>query len=308
MGDNKRDAFDPFLEMQNFYRSDDPTEEQQFRFVEAMKMLIDGAAWESDIVAFSYNLAIYYRNIREFDLEKKYLELGAKYGSSAHKEELGFIWYYGLTGEQDFGKAYHCFSECDTRKSRFMLADMYHDGIYVQYDPIKCWDIIEELFSEVESERNDPRFTISTLYPEIALRMVRLNLEAGTEDNYDWNNLLDARSILARRQCYRPFWGNIKTMHGILDTMTEMRESDYGLIDLYDLLTFEESDAAVLFDFGGITYRLNIFQHERESIYDFENKWYHGAEDFFEKVRIEGIRITTVMQRIENIRVHRYTE
>lgn len=196
MSDFFQDSFDPIEEMHAFYRLDDPTEEQQFRFVEAMKILIDRAVWEDDIIAFSYNLAMYYRDIKEFDLEKKYLELGAKYNSSVHKEELGFIWYYGLTGEQDFEKAYNYFSECDTRRSKLMIADMYHDGSFVQYDPIKCRDIIEDLFEEVESEKDDSIFTISTLYPEIALRMVRLNLEAGIEDNYDWNSLLDARIIL----------------------------------------------------------------------------------------------------------------
>ena len=61
-------------EMHAFYEKDNPTEEEQFRFVEAMKYLIDTAVFPDDIRAFSYNLAMYYRDIREFQLEKKYLE------------------------------------------------------------------------------------------------------------------------------------------------------------------------------------------------------------------------------------------
>jgi len=295
MSDHFQDSFDPIEEMHAFYRQDDPTEEQQFRFVEAMKILIDRAISDDDIIAFSYNLAMYYRDIKEFDLERKYLEVGAKYGSSVHKEELGFIWYYGLTGERDFEKAYCCFSECYTRRSKYMLADMYHEGAYVSYDPMKCREIIEDLYDQVESEKDDPRFTISTLFPEIALRMVRMNLEIGVEDNYDWNDLLDARIILTKRQHRRPFWGNIKTMREILEAMVEMRGNDYGLLDLYDLLTFEKQNAVISFDYIGTSYNLEIFHNEVETIYKFGDRWYHGAEDFLEKARIAGKRITTVM-------------
>ncbi len=300
MSDHVRDSFDPIEEMHAFYRQDDPTEEQQFRFVEAMKILIDQAVWEDDIIAFSYNLAMYYRDIKEFDLEKKYLELGAKYGSSFHKEQLGFIWYYGLTGDQDFEKAYRCFSECDTRRSQYMLADMYHDGAYVPYDPMKCRYIIEDLYDQVESEKDDPRFTVSTLFPEIALRMVRMNLEVGAEDNYDWNDLLDSRIILTKRQRRRPFWGNIKTMREILEAMAEM-QAGCRLIDLYDLLTLDRQNARITFDYKGKPYHLEIFTHEGETVYRYEDRWYHGAEDFLEKARIEGQRITSVMTFVENI-------
>ena len=39
----RSDSYDPYEEMKNFYRLDDPTEDEQFRFVEAMKYLIDTA-------------------------------------------------------------------------------------------------------------------------------------------------------------------------------------------------------------------------------------------------------------------------
>ena len=78
------DQYDPYEEMHAFYRLDDPTEEEQFRFVEAMKYLIDTAYDPADIIAFSYNLAMYYRGIKEFHLEKKYLEIGAEYGENGY--------------------------------------------------------------------------------------------------------------------------------------------------------------------------------------------------------------------------------
>lgn len=147
MNNHGKDVFDPYEEMHAFYRLDDPTEEEQFRFVEAMKLLIDSAVFEDDIIAFSYNLAMYYRDIKEFELEKKYLELGAGYDENLCKEELGLIWYYGLTGERDYEKAYYYFSECATRRSKYMIADMYHDGSYVQQDRKKYREILENWFS-----------------------------------------------------------------------------------------------------------------------------------------------------------------
>ena len=297
------DAFDPYEEMHAFYRQDDPIEEQQFRFVEAMRMLIDEAVWESDIVAFSYNLAIYYRDIKAFGLEKKYLELGAQYDSDLHKEELGLLWYYGLGVEQDFEKAYHYFLECGERRSQYMISDMYRDGSYVQQNRRKSRKIIEGLFKQVEVEKDEPMFALSTLFPEIALRLIRLNYEDGAANNYDWNTLLDARIILTKRQESRPFWGNIHTMQDILNLMIKMRDFDYGLLDLYDLLTLNVQKATVSFEYNEKEYKLDIFQHEGETIYQLGGRWYHGALDFLEKARIEGKRATTVMTLIENIKL-----
>ena len=301
MNDRPSNLFDPIDEMHAFYRQDDPSEEQQFRFVEAMKILIDEAFWEDDIIAFSYNLAMYYRDIKEFELEKKYLEKGLEYDDSLCKEELGIIWYYGLTGEQNFEKAYRCFSEGITPRGQYMIADMYHYGQYVSRDEEKCREILETLFEHAEDERQDERFVTSTLFPEIALRLARLNLEEGTANGYDWNSLLDAKIILTRRQQETPFWGNIKTMRGILETLVEMREYDYGLIDLYDLLTFDKDEAVITFEYKSTPYPLKIFRNEDERIIDFNGKWFHGAEDFLEKARIDGKRITKIIMQINNI-------
>ncbi len=302
MSDEVQDLYDPYKEMSIIYRLDDPTEEQQFRFVEAMKYLVETAYFEGDIVAFSFNLAMYYRDIKEFELEKKYLEIGAEYDEDACKEELGLIWYYGLTGEQDYEKAYHYFVECDTRRSRYMIADMYHDGHYVDIDRKKCREIIEALFNDVALERNDPVFRVSTLFPEIATRLVKLNIEENKDNESALDYLIDARKLLTIRQKNRPFWGNIKAMRKVLETIAEMYGTGHSFLDLYDLMTYEAQNAVVTFDYDGEEYKLIIFQNEGETIYQFEDRWYHGADDFLEKARIDGKRITTVMWGLDNIK------
>lgn len=55
---------------QIIYSLDDPAEADQFRFVEAMEYLIRPAYDPVDIRAFSFTLAMYTRDIREFHLEK----------------------------------------------------------------------------------------------------------------------------------------------------------------------------------------------------------------------------------------------
>ena len=102
-------SYDPYKEMKNFYRKGEPSDEEQFRFVETMRYLIDTAVFDDDINAFSYNLAMYYRSIRNYRLEKKYLEIGAEHGRSLCKEQLGFIWYYGLGVKRDYEKAFRFF-------------------------------------------------------------------------------------------------------------------------------------------------------------------------------------------------------
>ena len=290
-------------EMHAFYGLDDTTEEEQFRFVEAMEYLIKHTPLSDYPQAFMYNLAVYYRDIREFELEKKYLEMGAALDDPISKEELGFLWYYGLCGEIDFEKAYQCFSDSESRRSQYMLSDMYHYGQYVEKSNYKSREIIEELFVRVESEYRDPRFTLSTLFPEIALRLVNLDIEEGIDTMFDLDILLDARDILAIRQQKRPFWGNLKTMRSILQTTAMMTGNDFDFVDLYDLLTFEQQNAVITFDYDGVKKRLDIFPNGGEIIFQFGGKWYHGAEDFLEKARIDGERVTSVFDLISDIEI-----
>ena len=117
-----------------------------------MKYLIEHAfEWEYP-QAYMYNLAAYYRDIREFGLARKYLEMSAAMGDAISKEELGILWYYGLCGEPDYEKAYRYFTETGSRRSRYMLSDMYYYGQYVRQSYSKSREIIEKLFASVQSE------------------------------------------------------------------------------------------------------------------------------------------------------------
>ena len=300
MVDHYSDSLD---EMQAFYKLDDPTEEEQFRFVEAMNYLIENTPEWDYPQAFMYDLAVYYRDIREFGLSRKYLEMAVAMGDSISKEELGLLWYYGLCGKPDYEKAYLYFTETGSRRSQYMLSDMYYYGQYVRQSYSKSREIIEKLFAAVRTEYKDPRFAVSTLFPEIALRLVRLNIEEDRDTMFDLDCLFEARKILAFRQMHGPFWGNIKTMRSILETTIMMTGNAFGFLDVYDLLTFEKENAVIKFDYEGMKYRIDIFPHEGEITYQYGGRWYHGPEDFLERAQITGLRFTTVFMRISNIEV-----
>ena len=58
-----------------------------------------------------------------------------------------------------------------------MLADMYHYGYYVKQNSDESRKILEKLYIELEEQSEDARFLESTVFPEVAFRLVILNME-----------------------------------------------------------------------------------------------------------------------------------
>lgn len=300
MGDYYSEALD---EMHAFYGNNNPTKEEQFRFEEAMKYLNQLTSEGGHPEAFAYNLAMHYMDIKEFALAKKYFEIGAKTGDWTCKQGLGLIWYYGLCGEQDFEKAYYYFENRRFGRSGYLLADMYHYGYYVKQDIVKCREILEEMFIKTSRERCDyrGRFYLSTLYPEVALRLARLNLEEKQVSLFDLDGLYSARKVLATRQKNSPSWMNLKTMRSILETIAFLEGEDYWFENIYDLLIFDFTNAAMTFEYNGVEYQTEIFTDKKETVYQFQGKWFHGPDDYLEKMQIEGKAITTIYDEIKGI-------
>ncbi len=295
------DSFDAFEEIHTFYENENPTDAERFRFVESMKYMIEISSSEEDISALSYNLAVYYHRIREFQSEKQYLEIGAALDDSPSEEGLGRLWYYGLCGEIDYEKAYLYFSKAKTLRSQYMIADMYHYGQYVRQDVFKARQILEDLFLLAEDDINGPYFNIYSLYPEIALRLIRLNLEEERYTKNDLRILLSARNILANRQKKIPSWENLKTMKSIIETIDELAGEIITFTDLYDLLAFDVQEATITFDYKGDKEQLYIFPYGKEVIYQLNGTRFHGAEDFLERSRIGDFKIINHLDQISNI-------
>ncbi len=113
--------------VQAFDENKMPTEDEIFVFIEAMKYLIEELHDPGDMMY----LGGYYYEIRRFDLALKYYELAATYDYDPAYECLGYIWYYGRTGERNYKKAFEYFSklmEKGNPVSTYKVADMYKNG------------------------------------------------------------------------------------------------------------------------------------------------------------------------------------
>ena len=83
------------------------TDEDEFMFIEAMNFLIEEEKNPQDMMY----LGGYYYEQKHFDLALKYYEMAASMDYDAAYECLGYIWYYGRTGERDYKKAFEHFSK-----------------------------------------------------------------------------------------------------------------------------------------------------------------------------------------------------
>lgn len=62
-------------------------------------------------------------------------------------ECLGYIWYYGRTGERDYKKAFEYFSKMMDKGNlvaEYKVADMYKNGYYVDKDQNKYENMIKK--------------------------------------------------------------------------------------------------------------------------------------------------------------------
>ena len=131
--------------LREYYEISNPTEDDEFRFVEALEYLI-GSTKDPKYMC---ELGWFYCSKKRFDLEVKYLEMAAEYGYLPAFEELGYMYYYGQHGVTDYEKAFKYFSmgadepdNVDNLWCRYKLADMYHNGFYVEQDEKKYRELI----------------------------------------------------------------------------------------------------------------------------------------------------------------------
>ena len=80
---------------------------------------------------------------------------------------------------------------------------------------------------------------------------------------------------------------------------------EYLIRTVYDLMTLEETNANVTFIYDNEEYSIDIFPDEGEIVYQFGSRWFHGADDFLEKARVNQKRLTTVYHQIRDIKVRK---
>lgn len=123
---------------EQFYSIDQPSEEDIFLFTEAMDFLIS----ETHDPTSMMELGGWYYGEKDYDLALKYYEMAAAYDSTDAYECLGYIWYYGRTGQKDYEKAFKNFSRAAERGdliAEYKVADMYKDSRRFLYQGSHRW-------------------------------------------------------------------------------------------------------------------------------------------------------------------------
>ena len=242
---------------------------------------------------------IYYED-RQFDLALKYYEMAAGYDYDVAYECLGYIWYYGRTGEVDYKKAFENYSkaaEVGNVTASYKVADMYKNGYYVEKDYDKYCRIIEDLYPRVRNAEwlNEP-------LPEVSMRLARIRKEQGRTDEAA-ELLLKARPFLVERIMYNPFFGDLNNMEWLIRDLYDLIECDTSDLKLYDLHYILKTPCKVTFMYGNKKYEVESVEDNSNISIRFGKKWYQSIQDFFSEASIGSKKLVTIPYELHDFEI-----
>ncbi len=304
----------------DYYYSPNPGEEEKFLFEEGMLYLID----KYHNPQHMSDLAFFYLEQRRHDLELKYLEMAAEYNYPTAVEELGFIWYYGQTGVVDYEKAYGYFlrgQELDDDVvrswSECKLADMYHNGYYVEKDEARYKKMIESLYAyctnpgKMKSVYHYPERCLP--HSEVGVRLARIRAEEGRVDEAA-ALLHDTRIRLGEAIRNNPtWWGNIEVMDQVVTLEYKIGAAGAGVsrkLDIYDIFWMCERECTVAFLYGRRRFLIEVVADETsdgeviKNVIKFDGKWFRTAREFLEKAEIDGKKLTVLYDALQDMEVN----
>ncbi len=274
--------------VRNFDEGRKFTDEEEFMFIEAMNFLIEERKDPRDMMY----LGGYYYEKKHFDLALKYYEMAASYDYDEAYECLGYIWYYGRTGERDYGKAFEYFTKMMNKGNlvaTYKVADMYRNGYYVDKDMDKYRSMIEDLYEKVQHCRNvfDP-------VPEVYTRLARIRTEEGKEEDAV-NLYLKAKDWLAQRIRHNAFFGNLNIMKWLIDDLYKLIEFDEDFFDFFDIYYLLNTPHKIRFYYEDEEMNLESEMEGDECVVCFNGKWYHSRDDFFKDAATkDGAKLTAI--------------
>ena len=273
--------------VQEFNENKRITDEDEFMFIEAMNFLIEEEKDPGDMMW----LGGYYYELKRFDLALKYYEMAAAMDYDEAYECLGYIWYYGRTGERDYKKAFEYFSKMMDKGNlvaEYKVADMYKNGYYVDKDQNKYESMIKKLYEKVQKCDNvfDP-------VPEVYIRLA--GIKTAEEDVDEAINLyLRAKDWLAQRIRFNAFFGNLNIMKWLIDDLYELIEFDEETFDFYDLYYLLQTPHKIRFFYDDKEMHLESEMEGNECVICFNGKWYHSRDDYFKDAAVDNVKLTSV--------------
>ncbi len=271
----------------NFYSLANPSENDVILFIEAMDYLID----TTHGARFMMMLGGYYYGVKNYHLARKYYEMAAEIGNTDAYAGLGYIYYYGRTGEPDYEKAFKYYSkamEAGDLQCTYKVADMYKNGFFVEKDYEKYKQIIEQLYPKVKNARR-----LGDCLPEVFTRLARIRSKEGRTDEalqLYWN----ARDFLRQRICYNPFFGNLSIMKGLIADLYSLQPFDPEDFSLYDLYWVLRTPNRVRFWYDEKKHTVESLTEENAVVIHFDDRWYRTVDDFFAKAEIDGELLTSL--------------
>lgn len=256
-----------------FFRNDNPNSNDEFAFIEACNFLIET---ENDSDAM-VNLGGYYYGKEKYDLAEKYYLMADEAGDTWVADGLGFIYYYGRTGERDYKKAFHYFSIAKNRgnmEAAMKIADMYHNGYGVEKDDQKYKEILLDLYEKVKDTRS-----LSEVFPEVAHRLADVLINSGHgEDAIEL--LKKGKDFITQRIRYNSFWGNFIVCRRTVTLLYKVIEFDYDNFDFFDLFYLFLEPHVVELIYNGEQYLIESFFDEGEMRVKCDGKFYKSTENF----------------------------
>lgn len=272
------------------------TDDEEFLLLEALEFMID-ATKETE---WMVRLGGYYYEKRSFDLALKYYEMADELGDEWAAEGLGYIWYYGRTGEKNYDKAfryYHKAMENDNLQSLVKVADMYKNGYGVE----RNYDMYVELVETAYDQVKDVQF-LGVPVPEVFTRLAKIRKEQGNTDEAI-DLYVRAKDYLIRRISGNPFFGNLNIMQWLEEDLYELIDFDRADFDLYDLFVLMREPAKVAFMYDGAMFVVEAVREEGGVSIRFGDNWYRDIAEFFAKATIAGERIPVLYRRLYNFKV-----
>lgn len=269
------------------------TEEEEFEYIEALDYMIKTTTEPR----YMMQLGGYYYGQRTFDLALKYYNMAAELGYEEANECLGYVWYYGRTGEKDYEKAFKYFSaaaEKGNPVARYKIADMYKNGYYVDKDYDKYKEIIRGLYPDVADA-----YYLGDPLPEVFTRLAAIEAEEGNTDKAI-DLYLQAKDFLAQRIMHNPFFGNLNIMKWLIEDMYKLIEPDPIDMDLFDLYYWLVRPCRISFRADGKRHEVSCLEEEGEFVISFEGQWYRNVDDFFKKATIDDTLITDLFMELDD--------
>lgn len=282
--------------VRSFNENSRPSEEDEFLYIEAMNFLIEENKNPRDMMM----LGGYYYELKKFDLALKYYDMAAAMDYDEAYECLGYIWYYGRTGERDYKKAFENFSkmmEKGNLVATYKIADMYRNGYYVEKSQEKYEEIIEDMYPRVSRCRDvfDP-------IPEVYTRLARIRKSQGRIEEAV-NLYLVAKRVLAQRIGFNAFWGNLNIMKWLIDDLYEIIAFDYNDFDFYDMYYLLRKPNKITFRYKRGIHTLESVIEGDECTVCFDGKWYHSRDDFYKQASLDGVAVTALYRELYDFEV-----